>query len=745
MELLSPAGDFDSLKAAVQNGADAIYFGLSGFNARRFANNFSEVGEAVSYAHLRGCKAYLTLNTLLLDKEFPAWTDLATQAALAGIDAFIVQDLGGASVLKNMFPDIPLHASTQMTIHNTPSAKSIQKLGFTRVVLARELTAGQVADISRLSGLETEFFVHGALCVCYSGQCLMSSMLGGRSANRGACAQPCRLQYSMDSKQGYLLSTKDLCLVDELDTLHKAGVCSLKIEGRMKRPEYVAAVTRVYRKALDGGRITQQDKELLLIAFNRGHFTGNLFAGNTRRLYTIQPDNLGLPLGNIVSAKGNEICIDTSRKLNAGDEIAPARPDAQVQRILQAHSNGAMQAITLKNAKAFKKGMPVNLLKDKALFGELAASIQSDQRKTTLRAKFCLQAGSPPVLGLYQNDTLIAQAHGAHPAEPAKTHALAETEVRSQIGKTGGSPFRFDEIDVCLDPGLAYPKSALNGLRRQVLEKASACLLDSRKHVVAKQYSPPKVQRKKNTAHLLAAQVVSLEQAQSVLPYVDILYVPIDAEYISHLPTDAEVTGVFPQITTDEELRYFQPFAARFNTVMAGGLLGIDNLAAADFSMNVMNSHSLEVLCRLGFTRATLSTELNATQINALAVLPGLQAELIVYGRSTLMVTQHCPIDCDRKKCGLQHGPRLKDRKGMEFPLLRAGADCRVAILNSLPLYMADRLHTLRADIFRMVFTVEQPEQCAHTAAHYRKALKDGIIENNLLKEYTRGHFSRGV
>ena len=234
MELLCPVGSFESLKAAVQNGADAVYFGGGRHNARRLAENITDLRDAVSYAHLRGCRVYFTLNTLVLDKELADWAAIATDAALAGVDAFIMQDLGGSSVLRHMFPDVPLHASTQMTTHNTANALALEALGFSRVILARELTAEQVRTIKHGAGIGIEIFAHGALCYGYSGQCYMSSMLGGRSANRGLCAQPCRLPYQLDGANGYLLSTKDLCLLGRIQEIADAGVDCIKIEGRLR-------------------------------------------------------------------------------------------------------------------------------------------------------------------------------------------------------------------------------------------------------------------------------------------------------------------------------------------------------------------------------------------------------------------------------------------------------------------------------------------------------------------------------
>ncbi len=283
IELLSPVGNFECLKAAVQNGADAVYFGADTFSARAFAENFNleDLKKAITYAKIRGVKTHLTLNTLIKDSELPQAYELAQKAYEFGIDAIIVQDLGLAKQLIHAFPDLPIHASTQMTIHNLNGVLQLQELGFKRIVLSRELSANEIEYICKNSNVEIECFIHGALCISYSGQCLFSSMLGGRSGNRGECAGPCRLPYALlenDKKinSGYLLSTKDLCGLDYIPFLINAGVSCFKIEGRMKSPEYVAIVTRIYRKYIDLALsneeyiIDENDKKELLQAFNRG-------------------------------------------------------------------------------------------------------------------------------------------------------------------------------------------------------------------------------------------------------------------------------------------------------------------------------------------------------------------------------------------------------------------------------------------------------------------------------------------
>ena len=339
IELLSPAGDFECLKAAIQNGADSVYLGANLFSARASASNFNleELKKAINYSKIRNVKTNLTLNTLIKNSEFEQAAKLATTAYSYGIDAIIVQDLGLANYLINQFPNLPIHASTQMTIYNLEGALQAEKLGFKRVVLARELSISEIEHICKNTNLEIEVFIHGALCISYSGQCLLSSMIGGRSGNRGKCAQPCRLPYKLLSENnsildsGYLLSTKDVCGLEYIPKLIKAGVKSFKIEGRMKSPEYVAVVTKIYRKYIDLAYsekkyiIEESDKKQLLQVFNRGGFSSGHLNNEANKdlIYPDKPNNMGLFLGTVHNYNPSKgyITLKLNEELSIGDTI----------------------------------------------------------------------------------------------------------------------------------------------------------------------------------------------------------------------------------------------------------------------------------------------------------------------------------------------------------------------------------------------------------------------------------------
>ena len=414
IELLSPVGDLDCLKAAVQNGADCVYFGASNFSARAFASNFDDLELAINYAKIRGVKTNLTLNTLIKNDEFEDAYNLAKKAYELGIDAIIVQDLGLATRLIKDFPDLPIHASTQMSIHNLQGTLKLQNLGFKRVVLARELCANEIEYICQNSNVEIECFIHGALCISYSGQCLFSSLVGGRSGNRGKCAQPCRLPYELVQNgnetidKGFLLSTKDLCGLDYIPFLINAGVTSFKIEGRMKTPEYVATVTRIYRKyidlALSGNPyvIDEKDKKDLLQVFNRGlSSNGHLDKEpNKNLIYPIKPNNMGLPLGIIQKynkTKGH-ITLKLQEELCVGDCISTQKENGSynVSELMVKNKNIKIgnigNLVTIGRMKGdISVGDKVYKISSKVLKDNALNSFKTENRKIPLNIKLFIQ------------------------------------------------------------------------------------------------------------------------------------------------------------------------------------------------------------------------------------------------------------------------------------------------------------------------------------------------------------------
>lgn len=500
IDLLSPVGDFECLKAAVQNGADSVYFGANLFSARAFANNFNleELKQAIEYAKIRGVKTNLTLNILIKEDEFEDAIFLATKAYEFGIDAIIVQDLGLAEKLIEMFPDLPIHASTQMTIHNLNGAIQLEKMGFKRIVLARELSINEIDYICKNTNLEIECFIHGALCISYSGQCLFSSMIGGRSGNRGKCAGPCRLPYELlqDDKKidsGYLLSTRDLCVLEYIPSLIDAGVNCLKIEGRMKSPEYVATVTRIYRKYIDLASsnnpyiIDENDKKELMQVFNRGMYCSGHFENtpNKNLVFKEKPNNMGLFLGIVEKYNKNKgyISLKLKEQINIGDTISLENESGSytISELMEKSKNinetKIGQTVTIGRMKGnIKLGDKIYKLSSKQLSNNAKESYKKENKKIPLNCKIIIKKLNPISihitsccdLPLYKDLSITCKLECL--PQDAKNRPLDKETIIKQISKTSNTPYEFKNIDITLDKNVFLPKlSILNELRRIAL------------------------------------------------------------------------------------------------------------------------------------------------------------------------------------------------------------------------------------------------------------------------------------
>lgn len=510
IEILSPAGSFDSFRAAILSGADAVYAGGNRFGARAFAENFSEqeLLKAIDYAHLHGKRFYLTVNTLIKEHEFPELCIYLEPLYRGGLDAVIVQDIGVMSYIHDYFPELELHASTQMTITGTPGARFLQSQGVTRVVPARELSLEEIRHMKAETGMEIECFVHGALCYSYSGQCLMSSMIGGRSGNRGQCAQPCRLPYAAEGAGGYLLSMKDICTLDLIPDFIEAGIDSFKIEGRMKKPEYVAGVTSMYRKYTDiylkngreGYKVSPEDKERLMDLFNRGGFhTGYYFRKNGRDMITLKrPNHAGVAAVMTISQKGREIRGKALTDLYHGDVIEfSGQKEDSGQRgnytFGRDYSKGSM--ITLPAPKGYRAdtGKIFYRIRSSRLVEQLASLEGFGKIKEKIYGILKLSVGKPVTLTVWHdngrggnskintNDP-SAGSHGKSvnrttvtvfseiPAVRAEKSPLDPERVRRQIEKTGNTDFEFENLEILIEGEVFLPMQQFNELRRKALE-----------------------------------------------------------------------------------------------------------------------------------------------------------------------------------------------------------------------------------------------------------------------------------
>ncbi len=484
-ELLAPAGSKQALIAAVENGADAVYFGGKVFSARQYASNFTreELEWAVDYAHVRGVKAYVTVNTLVKDSELEEASDYLEFLCNAGADAVIVQDLGILRLLREQLPELPVHASTQMTIHNIEGAKFLQEMGVKRVVLARELSLDEIKRIKSQTKVEIETFIHGALCFSYSGQCLLSSMIGGRSGNRGYCAQPCRKKYRINDVEGYLLSPRDLNMSEHIPVLVEAGIDSLKIEGRMKRHEYVAGVVRTYRQLIDryfeapeNFRVSEDEKHTLLQLFNRGFTTGYFFGNPGSELMSRKyPHNIGTELGFVAGydARKKLLSIHLKAPLRAGDGIGTGGEEGIIVRSIYVNN----QRVSTAGSGLVKIPFDVKIGKGSVVFktydSRLMASLEAKSiRKIPVKMSVKARIGEPVELCINDGENEII-VHGGI-VSGAESKPMSKDSVAAQLKKLGNTVFEAHEISFEIDENIFIPVSLLNELRRRAVARLEA-------------------------------------------------------------------------------------------------------------------------------------------------------------------------------------------------------------------------------------------------------------------------------
>ena len=694
LEVLSPAGSPEGVIAAVQNGADAIYFGFGDFNARRNAKNFSEeeFRQACEYCRIRGVKVHLTLNTLSTDREMPLVIEHAASAARYGADAIIVQDFGVMQAVRRAVPDVPLHSSTQMSVHNLEGVRIAAAMGASRVVLARELSKEDLTYICKNSPIETEMFVHGALCMCYSGQCYMSSVIGRRSGNRGVCAQPCRLNYTTGGKKGeYLLSLKDNSLLSHIQELEACGVTCVKIEGRMRRPEYVAIVTEKYARAAHEGKVpSQSDLDSLKTAFSRQGFTDGYYTGETgAHMFGIREDD----------------------KNDAAVIFATARKN---------YLNGEYQRVPVWFVGTVRTNEPA----------KIAAT---DDRGNT-----AIITGAVPEIAFHKETT--------------------STNLQTQLYKTGGTPFYCAGVKSDVDEGLSLSVSTINEMRRtliaELIEKRKALKSAELTDFIPGNPLPNSTQKPVITVSILKKSQLSREMAD-LSP--EILYVPAeefngDTSPFSPFLTNPEtkIAVTLPRVIHDSEKdeltkALVKAFDLGVRDALVGNIghilyakgLGFD--VRGDFGLNIFNSYSLKAAEGLGIVSQTLSFELRLSEIRDMA--KAMDTELLVYGRLPLMVTKNCIVKTSMGVCACDNFSGIMDKTGANFPVVKEFG-CRNVVLNSKKLYMADKLDELSSVGLwglRLAFTTENAKECA---AVYKSYLGLGDYEHG---NFTRGLYYRGV
>lgn len=767
VELLAPVGDWNCLKAAVQNGADAVYFGVEQFNARMYAANFNveDMKQVIDYCKLRNVKTNLTLNTLLENCEFDNAVDLAKEAYKAGVDAIIVQDLGLAKYLIDNIPGLPIHASTQMTVHNLQGVLKLEKLGFDRVVLSRELSCEEIEYICKNCKVEIETFIHGALCICYSGQCLFSSVVGGRSGNRGKCAGPCRLPYELISEnaetherksidKGYLLSTKDLCGIAYLPRLIQAGVKCFKIEGRMKSPEYVATVTRIYRKYIDmvlnndDFIIDEKDINDLMQVFNRGGFSdGHLDSKHNRNLiFPEKPSNMGIYLGTIKKYNSNKghITLQLEEDLELGDSISVSNEASKylVSELMIKNVNqkkvSANTEVTIGRMKGnIKVGDKVYRISSKALSDFAKASYDNcENKKIPLNCTVTIKKNTPISMEISTNKNTcynelyssiyVKEISNMIPIDALKTPISVERVVK-QISKTTNTPFSFENITVLLDDGLYVPSiSTLNELRRTALEKVEQEILSRAKRTLLDL-------SKKSKESITYTPNVKNPEISVLFRQLDLDfdYTKLDKEKITNIYVSLELfiskkySKIISYFSDNYNLYIYVPSIIKTNyknialstieqAVMIYNIKGfiVSNIGdfellkkyskdyefIGNYTLNVFNNNTMEEYRKLGLSRITLSRELNQELIKEMLANANINTEMIVYGNLPLMASSYCFLgetnkcypDCGTN-CKKNNKYYLKDRLGFNFRVVPNSIETVTLICNSKTLSVSTK------------------------------------------------------
>jgi len=786
VEILSPAGSYESFLAAIHAGADAVYAGGPRFGARAFADNFTEetLKQAIDYAHFHGRKVYLTVNTLLKDREIETLHDYLEPLYLHGLDAVIVQDVGVLELIRHDFPDLEIHASTQMSSVNVKAAQFLQSQGVTRVVPAREISLEEIQEIYRATGMEIECFVHGALCYCYSGQCLLSSLIGGRSGNRGQCAQPCRLPYSVDqsSKKEYVLSPKDICTLDLIPELIEAGVYSFKIEGRMKRPEYVAAVTSIYRKYTDlylkkgksGYRVEQADREALMDLYNRGGFSQGYYKErNGRDMIAIsRPNHAGVPAARVLSQKGRELTVETLADIHKGDllELNLQRENYSFGKEIP---KGTKTVILVPKKEQYQKGQILNRIRNQKLMTEMKEQYLEGATKEQISGYLRAAVGEPAMLTVWTEDISVT-VYSEQTVQEAQNQPMEVSRIQKQLSKTGATEFVFEHLEIDLEGKVFLPMQQLNELRRQALEKLELEICGkfrrtSTEQPLLKQNS----EEKKTEGVLLSVLTETLEQLESVLDSEAAERIYIDSNIVQDLFEDARLQHLckkvkrssakiflaMPHIFRADAVRKFEQHYDRFLEIAQDGVLirncesfqflkqhGFDRTILLDHNLYVFNQYSRQFWKRNGVELFTAPMELNAEELNVLGLE---ESELVIYGRIPVMTSAQCVVKTTN---GCTHHPvttTLTDRRGKQFPVKNHCGFCYNIVYNSAPLSLFDE----REEWMRMHPRSIRVQFSTETGSEVTRILNAALAVNNTLnavsgmsgEEFTRGHFRRGI
>jgi len=799
IELLAPVGSMESLHAAIQNGANAVYLGGKLFNARHYASNFDfeELKQAVKYAHLRNVKVFVTANILIDNSEMEEVLDYIKFLYEIDVDAIIVQDLGLAHLVREFFPQLDIHSSTQMTINNLPGAEFAHDMGFARVVLAREVPIEEIKYIHQNTPIELEAFIHGALCVSYSGQCLMSSMIGGRSGNRGTCAQPCRMPSTLVDEKGnvikewdkkHVLSPRDLNTLESIEEIIDSGIVSLKMEGRMKRPEYVATVVKNYRKALDESskNLTEEDKRDVEQIFNRGFTKGLMFGDFGKNFVTIdRPDNRGVLLGTVSRADKYNLYIGLEQDVNEGDGIEFVLSTGE--------SKGIKAPFDGKKGTIMKLEKPGYILNDSLVYktssvyllSSAKASYQEERIRNPIDMEINIHIGEQPTLMImYKGKMVTTVAEGL--VEKGERVSLTKEKVIEQLSKLGDTTYNLNNININLDEGSYLPVSTLNLLRREAIEKLDNIIenINHRKPIdedIFDQKKQDYFKYKKNNLEShrkISVRVNNIEQFNQLdLTKLDRVYLGF-YEGIETPIRKIKEEGKEIYIWTDKIL--YQNQLDNLRDIIKTVEKNIDGISVSnlgtmkymkdrfdlkihgDIGLNAFNGFTLDYLKSIGLESITLSPELNLNQIKKIQDHTHAFTEAIVYGYVPVMVTKHCPMSlvkgCKNDKncasCEYAKGYGIKDRMNVTFKMERKEGFSN--IYNSVPLMVLDNLNQIYntgVSMARVDFTIETKEIRSIQRAFYdyNKGILDDVAAREYLDKFrgdtsiTNGHYFRGI
>lgn len=803
-ELLCPVGSQLALRAAVENGADAVYLGLDKYSARNIEESFTteNITEALNYCHLRGVKVYVALNTILLDSELEDALEIAKELYIKGVDSLIVQDIGLLDRLSKELPDMPVHISTQATIYSAEGIKSIDKYSnVKRVVLSRETTLEEIREIKKDSKLPIEVFVHGALCVSYSGQCLMSSVIGARSGNRGRCAQPCRMKYDIIqkdkygteyttvSKQKYHISPKDLCLLENIPDLISAGVDSFKIEGRMKSPEYVGIVTKIYRKYIDIAMKSKEyaidgiDKKELMQIFSRGGFTkGYLENSNpTDIVYNELPKHTGIYLGTVIEYikdKAN-IVLKLEEDLNMGDGVEVRNdflPGSVVSFIRcgkeRVNTAEVGSLVTIGDIKGnVSIGDKVYKISSKQMCEEISQTYTHGKniKKINIDVKATLKIGQPFKLELnYMNYKVEAESEKL--CEKGINKSFSKDDIISNINKFGDTSFNINEIDVDMDEGVILPVSQINSVRRDVVAMLEMAICKGYERELKEEIP----QLKPQNNHIVKTNKISVylynPNNLEGLEDVDIIYLPFnkviqDTQIIDNVKQDylknKEIVIDLGNVSKGETKRKIIENISvikNIGNVLVGNLEQLEILKdlnlniELDSSLNIYNSSSIKAFKDMGISKISLSNEITTDQILRLNSYDNIELSVNIYGRLPLMTMQTCIIANNISKkinCNLctKNNYYLKDRVEEIFPIQTNRVDCRNVILSSDTVFNLEAVSKLKQKIntFRIYFLDETITQRRNVISKLKAVLETGEYINHSTDGYSKGHFNRGV